>query len=55
MIAGQAYMDLNTTYFASYVNLAPQFGYYTYGDAVVGRTAQRPASSGPVPRDCMSC
>ena len=37
MIAGQAYMDLNTTYFTSYVNLAPQFGYYSYGDAG-GRT-----------------
>ena len=36
-VAGQAYMDLNTTYFASYVSLAPQFGFYAYGDAG-GRT-----------------
>ncbi len=36
-VAGQAYMDLNTTYYASYVSLAPQFGFYAYGDAG-GRT-----------------
>jgi hypothetical protein len=36
-VVGQAYMDLNTTYYASYVSLAPQFGFYAYGDAG-GRT-----------------
>ena len=36
-MTGQAYMDLNTTYTASYVSLAPQFGFYAYGDSG-GRT-----------------
>jgi hypothetical protein len=36
-VVGKAYMDLPTTYYASYVNLAPQFGFYDYGGAS-GRT-----------------
>jgi hypothetical protein len=32
-VAGKAYMDLPTTYYASYANLAPQFGFYDYGGA----------------------
>ncbi len=36
-VVGQAYMDLNTTYCASYVSLAPRFGFYAYGNAG-GRT-----------------
>jgi hypothetical protein len=32
-VAGKAYMDLPTTYYASYVSLAPQFGFYEYGGA----------------------
>jgi len=30
-VVGQAYMDLPTTYYASYVSLAPQYGFYDYG------------------------
>jgi len=30
-VVGEAYMDLPTTYFASYVSLAPQYGFYDYG------------------------
>jgi len=29
-VVGQAYMDLATTYYASYVSLAPQYGFYDY-------------------------
>ena len=32
-VVGKAYMDLPTTYYASYVSLAPQFGFYDYGGA----------------------
>jgi hypothetical protein len=32
-LVGEAYMDLPTTYFASYVSLAPQYGFYAYGGA----------------------
>jgi hypothetical protein len=32
-VLGKAYMDLPTTYYASYVSLAPQFGFYDYGGA----------------------
>ena len=32
-LVGQAYMDLPTTYYASYVSLAPQYGFYAYGGA----------------------
>jgi hypothetical protein len=28
---GRAYMDLTTTYYASYVSLAPKYGFYDYG------------------------
>ena len=28
---GKAYMDFNTTYYASYVSLAPKYGFYDYG------------------------
>ena len=28
---GRAYMDLTTTYYASYVSLAPKYGFYSYG------------------------
>jgi len=28
---GDAYMDLPTTYYASYVSLAPEYGFYEYG------------------------
>jgi len=36
-LVGKAYMDLTTTYYASYVSLAPKFGFYDYGHAE-GRT-----------------
>jgi len=32
-VVGEAYMDLPTTYYASYVSLAPQYGFYEYGSA----------------------
>jgi hypothetical protein len=32
-VAGKAYMDLPTTYFASYASLAPHHGFYDYGRA----------------------
>ena len=32
-VVGKAYMDLPTTYYASYVSLAPQWGFYDYGGA----------------------
>jgi hypothetical protein len=37
LVAGQAYMDLPTTYYASYVSLAPKYGFYEYGGGS-GRT-----------------
>jgi hypothetical protein len=29
---GKAYMDFNTTYYASYASIAPKFGFYDYGN-----------------------
>jgi len=37
LVTGNAYMDLPTTYYASYVSLAPKFGFYEYGRGA-GRT-----------------
>jgi hypothetical protein len=31
LLVGKAYMDLPTTYYASYVSLAPKYGFYDYG------------------------
>lgn len=31
VMRGKAYMDLNTTYYASYASLAPKLGFYDYG------------------------
>jgi hypothetical protein len=31
VMKGKAYMDFNTTYYASYVSLAPKYGFYDYG------------------------
>jgi hypothetical protein len=31
LLPGNAYMDLPTTYYASYISLAPKFGFYDYG------------------------
>ena len=54
-VVGQAYMDLNTTYYASYVSLAPRFGLTLTAMPAVGLTARRLASSVPACRSSTSC